>query len=127
MKNAKKEITDMNFLIRLLITGLAVIITAYLLPGVDVENFLTAIILGAVLALLNATIRPLLILVTIPVTFFTLGLFLLVINALMIMLADYIVPGFYVDGFWWALAFSLILSLVNTVLKDLSGTKEPRR
>ncbi|MEQ9425157.1 MAG: phage holin family protein [Cyclobacteriaceae bacterium] len=117
----------MNFLIRLLITGLAVIITAYLLPGVDVENFLTAIILGAVLALLNATIRPLLILVTIPVTFFTLGLFLLVINALMIMLADYIVPGFYVDGFWWALAFSLILSLVNTVLKDLSGTKEPRR
>ena len=114
----------MNFMIKLLITALAVIISSYLLPGVEVDSFLTALILGAVLALLNVTLKPLLIILTIPATIFTLGLFILVVNALIILVADWLVPGFYVAGFWWALGFSLILWLVNTVLQDIGGTKK---
>lgn len=108
-----------NFLIRLLITALAVILTSYLLPGVHVDNFLSAIILSLLLALLNVTLKPILIIITIPVTFLTLGLFLLVINALMILLADAILPGFMVDGFWWALGFSVVLWIINSLLRNL--------
>ena len=109
-----------NFLIRLLLTALAIILTSYLLPGVHIENFLSAIILSLLLALLNITIKPLLVIITIPVTFFTLGLFLLVINALMILLADAIMPGFIVEGFWWALAFSVVLWIINSLLRNLT-------
>lgn len=108
-----------NFLIRLLITALAVILTSYLLPGVHVESFLSAIILSLLLALLNVTLKPILIIITIPVTFLTLGLFLLVINALMILLADAILPGFIVDGFWWAVAFSVVLWIINSILRNI--------
>ncbi|MBR9998802.1 MAG: phage holin family protein [Cyclobacteriaceae bacterium] len=108
-----------SFLIRLLITALAILLTSYLLPGVHVENFLSALILSLLLALLNVTIKPILVIITIPVTFLTLGLFLLVINALMILLADVILPGFIVDGFWWALAFSIILWIINSLLRSL--------
>ena len=117
----------MNFIVRLLITALAVIISSYLLPGVRVDSFLTAVIIGAVLALLNVTLKPILIILTIPATIVTLGLFLLVINALMILVADALVSGFYVDGFWWALGFSLILWGVNSLLKDISGTSKEKR
>ena len=78
----------MKFVIRLLLSSLAVIITAYLLPGVEVASFTSAIIIAALLGLLNVTVKPLLVLLTIPFTVLTLGLFLLVINALMILLAD---------------------------------------
>ncbi len=108
-----------NFIIRLLITALAVILTSYLLPGVHVENFLSAIVLALLLALLNVTLKPILIIITIPVTFLTLGLFLLVINALMILLADAILPGFVVDGFWWAVLFSVLLWIINSLLRNL--------
>jgi putative membrane protein len=108
-----------NFLIRLLITALAVILTSYLLPGVHVESFLSAIILSLLLALLNVTLKPILIIITIPVTFLTLGLFLLVINAFMILLADAILPGFTVDGFWWAVAFSVVLWIINSILRNI--------
>lgn len=111
----------MNFIIRLLLSGLAVIIVSYILPGVSVDGFLVAIILALLLSLLNLTVKPLLIILTIPLTVFTLGLFLLVINALIILLADAIIPGFEVGGFWWALLFSLLLSIVNALLADLSG------
>lgn len=114
----------MNFMIKLLITALAVVISSYLLPGVEVDSFLTAVIFGAVLAVLNVTLKPLLIILTIPATIFTLGLFILVVNALIILVADWLVPGFNVDGFWWALGFSLILWLVNTILQDMGGTKK---
>ncbi len=114
----------MNFMIKLLITALAVIISSYLLPGVQVDSFLTAVIIGAVLAVLNVTLKPLLIILTIPATILTLGLFILVVNALIILVADWFVPGFNVDGFWWALGFSLILWLVNTILQDMGGTKK---
>lgn len=110
----------MNFITRLVTTTLAVIIVTYLLPGVTVDNALTAIIVAAVLALLNAVVKPVLILLTFPITIVTLGLFLLVINALMVMLASYIIPGFQVRGFGWALVFSIILSLVTGIFNALA-------
>lgn len=114
----------MNFFVRLLLSSLAVILASYLLPGVYIESFFAALVVALLLSLLNVTVKPLLIILTIPLTVFTFGLFLLVINALMIMLADSLVPGFGVSGFWWALLFSLILSLINSLLADLSGTNQ---
>ena len=116
----------MNFFLRILLSSVAVLIVSYILPGVGVDSFLTAIVLAVVLSLLNFVVKPLLIVFTIPLTILTLGLFLLVINALIILLADSIVPGFYVDGFWWALLFSLLLSLTNSLLAELSGKSEQR-
>ena len=111
-----------NFFVSLLVSGLAVLIAAFLLPGVRVENMVYAIIVAAVLALLNAFIKPLLILLTIPITLFTFGLFLLVINAGLILLADFIVPeGFEVDGFWWALLFSIVLWAINSLFEATAG------
>ncbi|WP_436516171.1 phage holin family protein [Ekhidna sp. To15] len=110
----------MNILVKILLSSVAVIIASYLLPGVYVDGFVTAVIIAVLLSLLNVTVKPLLILLTIPLTIFTLGLFLLVINALIILMADSIVPGFEVQSFWWALIFSLLLSLINSLLSDLS-------
>ena len=106
----------MRFFFKLIISAISVVITAYLLPGVHVRDILTALIVAVVLALLNGIVKPILIILTIPVTILTLGLFLLVINAFMIMLAGNLVPGFQVDGFWWALLFSIILSLITSLL-----------
>jgi len=112
----------MNFIIKLLLSALAVMLVAYLLPGVNVENFWVALLVAAVLALLNVTLKPLLIVLTIPVTLITLGLFLLVINALMILLVDALISGFMVSNFWWALAFSLILSIVTSLFENIAGS-----
>jgi len=106
----------MGFILRLVLVGAAALLTSYLLPGVHMAGFLTAIILALVLALLNAVLKPILVILTIPVTVLTLGLFLLVINALIILLAGAIVPGFAVDGFLWALLFSLVLSVITAIL-----------
>lgn len=94
------------------------------MKGVHVEHYGYALLVAAVLALANMIVKPVLIIFTIPITIFTLGLFLLVINALIIMLVDYLVPGFRVDGFWWALAFSVVLSIFNSLFTDLSKEKE---
>lgn len=114
----------MNFLIKLLLSSLAVIVSSYILPGAHVEGFFDALVVSLFLALFSATLKPLLIILTIPVTVFTLGFFLLVINALMIMLADYLVDGFYVDGFWWALLFGVILAIVNSIFDAVSKKNE---
>lgn len=111
-------------MIRFLLSGLAVLLTAYLLPGVNVEHYGYALLVAAVLSLANVIVRPILIILTIPITIFTLGLFLLVINAIIILIVDYFVPGFNVDGFWWALAFSLILSIFNSIFDDLTKEKK---
>ncbi len=110
----------MKEILRFLLSGLAVLLTAYLLPGVDVRHFGYALLVAAALSIANAVVKPVLIILTIPVTILTLGLFLLVINAIIIMLVDFLVPGFEVRGFWWALAFSLILSIFNSMFSDLS-------
>ena len=105
----------MSFLLQWLINGVAIIITAYLLPGVAVEGFLAALVTALILGLVNAVIRPILVILTLPLTILTLGLFTLVINALLIMLAAAIVPGFAVHGFWWALLFGIVLAIVLLV------------
>lgn len=106
----------MGIIIKILLTGVAALIAAYILPGVSIAGFGSALILAVVLALLNAVVRPLLVILTIPVTVITLGLFLLVINAVIILLADALVGGFNVDGFLWALVFSLVLSIIEAIL-----------
>ena len=115
----------MNSIIKFFLTGLAVLLTAYLLPGVHVENYGQALLVALVLSIANVIVKPILILFTIPLTVLSLGLFLLVVNALIILMVDYFVPGFSVDGFWWALAFSLILSVFNSLFSDL--TKDSKR
>lgn len=119
----------MNFLLKVLITGLmAYLLQRYVLPGVHIVDMKTAALFALVLALLNAIVKPILVILTIPVTVFTLGLFLLVINALMIMLAAYFFKGVEVDGFWWALLFSILLSLGSSILYSLvGGGKESSR
>lgn len=116
----------MNIILRFLLTGIGVVLTAYLLPGVSVDDYGVAILVAVVLAIANVIVKPILIIFTIPLTIFTLGLFLLVINAIIILLVDYFVPGFTVDGFWWALAFSLILSIFNSMFSDLVKAKEKK-
>ena len=111
----------MKFLIKLVLSSLAVMITAYLLPGVEVNNFFVAIVVAAVLALLNNIVKPVLVILTIPITVLTLGIFLLVINAFIILIADMLIKGFDVYGFWWALLFSLILAIFNGLLGGLNS------
>lgn len=94
-------------------------LAAYILPGVSIDGFVTAVILALVLAVLNAVVRPILVLLTIPVTILTLGLFLLVINALIILLADSLLAGFDTSGFITALLFSLVLSVITAILDML--------
>lgn len=106
----------MEFLISLALSTVAVFVTAYILPGVKIDGWTTALIVAIVLGLVNAFIRPLLLLLTLPLTVLTLGLFSLVIVALCVMLVSAIVPGFTVDGFWWAMAFGIILALINSFL-----------
>lgn len=112
----------MKFILRLLLSALAVVLLANILPGVHVATYGIAILVALVISLLNMLVKPLLVILTLPVTILTLGLFLLVINALIILLASSLVSGFNVDGFWWALLFSLLLSVLQsilfTVLKD---------
>jgi putative membrane protein len=115
-----------NGVIQFLLNGLAVLLTAYLLPGVHVDHYGQALLAALVLAIANVLLKPLLIIFTIPLTIATLGLFLLVINAIIIIVVDYFVPGFRVDGFWWALAFSLILSIFNSMFTDMTREKEDK-
>jgi|SRR5688572_24746210 len=114
----------MNGIVRFLLSGLAVLLTAYLLPGVHVEHYGYALLAALLISLANVVVKPILILFTIPITIITLGLFLLVINALIILLVESVVPGFEVDGFWWALAFSLILSIFNSMITDFTTSKK---
>ncbi|WP_194974920.1 phage holin family protein [Aquiflexum lacus] len=114
----------LHIVLQLLLGGIAVLIAQYILPGVHVSDFFTAVVIAALIALLNITVKPILIILTIPITVLTLGLFLLAINALLILLAAEIVPGFEIDGFWWALIFSFVLSIINSLLGvSLGGTK----
>lgn len=105
----------MKFILRVLLSALAVVILARILPGVGVDSYTTAIIVAIVISLLNFIVRPLLIILTLPVTILTLGLFLLIINAIIILMADGLIDGFSVDSIWWALLFSLLLSLLQSI------------
>lgn len=116
----------MKLLIKLLLNGLAVYATAALLPGIAVEGYFAAVIVAIVLAILNTFLKPILVVTTIPITLFTLGLFLVVIDALIIMLAGWMLDGFTVNGFWWALLGSLILAIITSILEKLVYDEEAR-
>jgi putative membrane protein len=117
----------MDFIIKLFLNAIAVVLTAYILPGVHLQNFGYAVLLAALLSVLNVSLKPLLVVLTIPATIFSLGLFLLVINAFIILTADWIIAdGFNVDGFWWALAFSLVLSFINSIFERLTIKRDYR-
>ncbi|NVK27287.1 MAG: phage holin family protein [Flavobacteriia bacterium] len=105
-----------NIFISLLVNTLSILLASYLLTGVHVASPTKAIIVAAVLALLNVTLKPLLIILTLPLTLFSFGLFLFVINAIVIYVAADWIDGFGVDSFWWAVFFSLLISFINSVL-----------
>ena len=111
----------MKLLLRLLVTAALVLLLANLLTGVHVASFGTAVIVAVVLGLLNLFIKPILVILTLPVTVITLGLFLLVINAIIILLCTNIVGGFAVDSFWTALIFSVILSILQAITYKILG------
>ncbi len=109
----------MKLIINLLVATFIIIVTAYLLPGVHVDSFTAALVAAIVLGIINLLVKPLLTILTLPITILTLGLFRFVINAVLILLASSIVPGFKVDGFWWALIFSIVYSLISSFVNSL--------
>jgi putative membrane protein len=109
----------MKILVHIILSSLAVFVAARILPGVSVDSFGTAVLVALVLGLINATLRPLLILLTLPLNFLTLGLFTFVIIGGLVLLTSALVPSFHVANFWWALAFALTLSVLNSFLHGL--------
>jgi len=114
----------MNLILRIISTSILVMVISYLMKGVVVDEFSTALTVAIVLGLLNFFVKPVLVLFTLPVTVFTLGFFLLVINAIIILLCDHFVDGFDVNGFWTALNFSIILSLSQSLVYKLTVDKK---
>ncbi|MFC7358002.1 phage holin family protein [Jejudonia soesokkakensis] len=114
----------MKLLLKLVLTAVAVLILAYVLPGVSVSGFIAALIVAVVLAVLRLIVKPILVVLTLPVTIITLGLFLLVINAVIILIADEFIGGFSVSNFWWALIFSLLLSFLQSIFYSFVEEKK---
>ena len=110
-----------GILMSLVVNTLSVLAVAYVLPGVRVDSAWDAFWVAIVLAILNSTLKPLLVIITIPFTIVTFGLFLLVINAMIIFFAEGVLNGFAVDGFWWAVLFSFLITALNSFLFNLSG------
>lgn len=109
----------MKLILRLLLSALAVVILSKVLPNVSVDNYGTALIVAIALSLLNFIVKPIMVILTLPITILTFGLFLLVINAVIIKLADNFIDGFNVDGWLWAIIFSLLLSILQSILFSL--------
>ena len=114
----------MNLLIKLLLSAIAVFVLANLLTGVDVDNYVTSLIVAVVLSVLNVLLKPVLVILTLPVTIITLGLFLFIVNALIILAADKLVDGFGVDGLWTDVLFSVLLSIVESLLHSFMKTNK---
>ena len=106
----------MILLLRWLLFTLAIMFVAWLVPGIGVENFQSALLVTVIMALINIFIRPLIVFITLPINILTLGIFTLVINALLFMVAGYIAPGFYVDGFLAAFLGSVVLSFLGLII-----------
>lgn len=112
----------MKLILKLLLNALAVIVLAEVLNGVAIDGYITAICVVVVLSILNLLVKPILVILTLPITLLTLGLFLLVINAVIILLADKLISGFSVNGIWWALLFSLLLTLLQSLFHSFLKT-----
>ena len=117
----------MRFILKLLVSSLAVFFGAYILDGVYIEGFPTAILVAILLGFLNAFLKPILVILTIPITLLTFGLFLLAINAGIILLADYALSGFTVDSFFTAVLYSIIVSVITWILEAIANPKSPSR
>jgi len=115
----------MNFIVKILLSSFSIMVASWLLNGVIIQDYFTAVLVSFVLALLNMIVKPILVIFTIPITIFTFGLFLLVINAVIALIADRITPGFALDSFWTALWFSLIVSVINYFI-NLDDRKKER-
>ena len=113
----------MFLVLKWLIMAVSIVVAAYVIPGVTLASFWTAVWVALFLGIVNVLIKPILILVTLPINILTLGLFTFVINAVLILLASSIIKGFHVSGFWVAMLFSIILSIVNYMLSHILGTK----
>jgi len=109
----------MKFFGKLVLSTLAIVLTAELLPGIHIEEPFVAFLVALLLAFLNVTIKPLFIIFTIPITVVTFGIFLLFINGFIILMADYFISGFTVDGFGWAVLFSILMSIINSIFEGL--------
>lgn len=109
----------MLILIKILLSTIAVFVTARILPGVHVTDFGHALVIAVVLGVINAFIRPILLILTLPINILTLGLFTFVVMGLCVMLATLIVPGFVVDGFFWAMAFAFVFAVFNFFLEKM--------
>jgi len=113
----------MRFLVHWLVIALALWVTATILPGVEVSSWQALAVAAIVLGLLNALVRPVLVLLTLPITVLTLGLFYLIVNGFTFLLASKLVPGFDVSGFWWAVLGALVMSLVSWFVGSLAGNR----
>lgn len=109
----------MRFLARLFLNGLAIIVATWMLPGLHLASPATALAAGAVLGLVNVLVKPLLFLLTLPLTLITFGLFLFVVNALCLRLTAALIPGFAIDGFWWSVIGALVVSVVSWILNGV--------
>lgn len=109
----------MKYVLKIILSACAVFVVSKLLPGIEIESYITALWVAVILGFLNTIVRPIFIVLTIPITLITLGLFLLVVNAIMILLADFFVSGFMVNHIGYAILFSLVLSVVQSVLNKL--------
>lgn len=114
----------MNLLIRTLLSAIAVVVLANVLSGVYVDSYVTAIIVAVVLSCLNLFVKPILVVLTLPVTILSFGIFLLFINAFIILLANSLVPGFSIDGVWTAILFSILLAVLQSLLFSLFKAEE---
>lgn len=110
----------MKTIIKLVLMGIAVMISAYIIPGVSVADFFTAVVVAVILSIVNIIIRPIISLLTLPINVLTLGLFTFVINALMVLFVASLVPGFVVSGLWTAVLFGIVLSLVDGFLSAIT-------
>ena len=120
----------MRFLVKVFFTACAVMVAGWLMsPHIYVDSFLTGILVALLLAVLNAIVRPILLFISIPATVLTLGLFIFVINALIVLLAAYLIdsPKFRIEGFWWALLFSLVVSFVSSILNGFIKKDDPHQ
>ena len=118
----------MNYILKIILSAIAVFVLSNIVPGIAVENYTTALLVAIVLGLLNSLIRPILIFFTIPLTIVTLGLFLLVINGAMVLLTDYFISGFSASGLLSALLFSILLSITQSILyRLLKDDKKPTK
>ncbi len=109
----------MRLVVKWLVMTISIGITAYLIPGIKLGGFTSALLVALFLGIVNTLIRPFLILITLPINILTLGLFTFVINAVLVLLASKVVSGFVVNGFWWAMLFSIVLSIVQHILNRI--------